>query len=122
MKKKARAKVDLAEDGELRKRFMHEFPIALGARWAMDCCRNMTLEGRRIEGGWPGTVPEARMRVHRELTLELAAVGLSAPTEGELAAATSTAYERARQEWQRLGRAHHVERAREKSSRVASGS
>lgn len=122
MKKKARAKIDPAESAEARRCLLQQFPISLGARWAIECCRNMALEGRRVEGGWPGTVPEARMRVHRELALELSSVGLSPPSEGELVAATGAAYERARQEWQRLGRAHHIERAREKSTRVASGS
>jgi hypothetical protein len=120
-KKKARAKLDPAEGGERRRRFIEQIPIALGAHWALDSSRNVALEGRRIEGGWPGTVPEARARVKRELTLELEALGLSPPTESELLIATSTAYERARHEWQRLGRAHDVERSRVKSTRAAPG-
>ena len=133
MKKKARDKPALAEDGERRKRFILEIPITLGAHWALDSSRNVALEGRRIEGGWPGTVPEARARVKRELTLELEALGFSPPTETELLTATATAYERARHEWhgrgtcrgrsswQRLGRAHDVERSRAKPSRAMPG-
>ncbi len=107
MTKKARAKPAAADSGEQRKRSMQEIPLALGAHWALDASRSLLLEGRRIEGGYPGTVPEARARMKRELTLELEGLGLSPPTEPELATATSAAYERARTEWQRLGREGH---------------
>jgi hypothetical protein len=121
IKKKARPKLAPADEGERRKRLIEQIPLALGAHWALDSSRNVALEGRRIEGGWPGTVPEARARVKRELTLELEALGLSPPAESELTAATATAYERARHEWQRLGRANDVERARAKPTRATPG-
>ena len=104
MKKNARVKLAPAEEGERRKRLISEVPVALGARWAVDACDRVMLEGRRIEGGWPGTLPEARARVTRELTLELEALRLSPPSESELVAATGVAYERARDEWLRRGR------------------
>jgi hypothetical protein len=121
MKKKARDKT--AEDGELRKRCLQELPTTLGVRWANDSCREMASEGRRIEGGWPGTMPEARVLLYRELSLELASVSLAPPSESELALATASTYERARHEWQRLGKqAQQQERTSEKSPRAAGSS
>jgi hypothetical protein len=104
MTKKARAKPAAADNGEQRKRSILEIPLGLGADWALDASRSLQLEGRRIEGGYPGTVPEARARMKRELTLELERLGFTPPTEAELVIATAAAYDRARVEWQRLGR------------------
>lgn len=104
MTKKARAKPAAADNGEQRKRSILEIPLGLGADWALDASRSLQLEGRRIEGGYPGTVPEARARMKRELTLELERLGFTPPSEAELVVATAAAYDRARVEWQRLGR------------------
>lgn len=104
MKKKTGARLDSAETVELRSRLMRELPVSLGVRWASDALREVTLEGRKIEGGWPGTLPEARGRVRRDLTQALEAKRFAAAGEDELATATATAYASAREEWRRLGR------------------
>jgi hypothetical protein len=104
MKKKTRARLDGVEGVEQRARLIRELPLALGVRWASDALQAVALEGRKIEGGWPGTVPEARGRVRRELTQALEALRFTAPAEDELATATASAYESAREEWRRLGR------------------
>lgn len=121
MTKKARAKPAAADNGEQRKRSILEIPLGLGADWALDATRSLQLEGRRIEGGYPGTVPEARARMKRELTLELEKLGFTPPTEAELAVATAAAYDRARVEWQRLGRGSTAPHARLAPAQASKG-
>jgi hypothetical protein len=91
-------------NAERRNRLIREQPAVVGAGWARDSCREALQCGRRIEGGWPGTVPEARMRVLHGLTRELAAQGLAPLSHEELVAATATAYERAKRDWQLAGK------------------
>jgi hypothetical protein len=55
----------------------------------------------KVEGGWPGTVPEARMRMLRTLPEQLNSAGLSPLEPAELVAMTSAVYAQARQHWQR---------------------
>jgi hypothetical protein len=97
-------KRDNVRGEELRKRLIEERPSALGVTWASDSCADVTRSGRRVEGGWPGTVPEARMRVLQDLPRELAAKGFAPLSPVELTAATSTVYDRARREWQLAGK------------------
>jgi hypothetical protein len=100
-----RGEAKLLSGEEQRRRLIEERPPALGVTWALDSCADVTGSGRRVEGGWPGTVPEARMRVLRGLTHELAARGFAPLSQSELSAATSTVYDRARREWQLAGKA-----------------
>ncbi|HYQ16197.1 MAG TPA: hypothetical protein VEQ58_10580 [Polyangiaceae bacterium] len=86
-------------ESERRSQLLQEQPGVVGAQWAVDACADARSNGRSIEGGWPGTVPEARMRVLRALTQELSQ-GRHAPlSHAELVTATSAAYERAKREW-----------------------
>lgn len=100
-----RGEAKSANAEEQRRRLIEERPSSLGLTWAQDSCADVTQNGRRVEGGWPGTVPEARMRVLRGLTAELASRGLEPLSQTELAAATATVYDRARREWQLAGKA-----------------
>ncbi len=99
-----RGEAKALNDEERRRRLIEERPPALGVTWALDACQDVAQSGRRVEGGWPGTVPEARMRVLRDLARELAARGMAPLSQGELTAATSTVYDRARREWQLAGK------------------
>lgn len=60
---------------------------------------------RRLEGGWPGTMAEARMLALRELTRELAAEGLAPLSPSELGAAAVIVYDHARREWLQASKA-----------------
>jgi hypothetical protein len=89
-----------AGDAQRRGRLIQDRPLSLGAGWVRDFCEDAQRSGRRIEGGWPGTVPEARRRVLQELTRELAEAGLVPLEHDELLTATAAAYERAKRDWQ----------------------
>src|SRR5687767_7097377 len=86
-----------------RKHLIQERLATLGTTWAADSCQELRDSGRRVEGGFPGTVPEARSRVQRELTGLLTAHGMDPLRPEELSAATSTAYEQAKRAWQVAG-------------------
>ena len=92
--------LDPVSDDEQRRRLIKQEPAALGTAWAIDSCEELRQSGRSVEGGWPGTVKEARVRVQRELTRLLAARGLAPLRPEELVAATSAAYEQAKRAWQ----------------------
>src|SRR6478752_9212933 len=47
-------------ESERRSQLLQEQPGVVGAQWAVDACADARSNGRSIEGGWPGTVPEAR--------------------------------------------------------------
>ena len=96
----ARGSVSPPSDDQQRRRLIQEQLAAVGASWALDSCKDMLESGRKIEGGWPGTVPEARMRVLGVLTRELAARGFPPLSAIEVTEATATAYERAKRDWQ----------------------
>ena len=97
---------------ERRSRLIQNRLQQVGATWVRDFCEDAVRSGRRLEGGWPGTVPEARMRVLRELTQELAAERLLPLSHEELVAATATAYERAKRDWQLAAKSQHVRASR----------
>jgi len=114
-----RGEAKLLNDEEQRRRLIEERPPALGVTWALDSCADVTRSGRRVEGGWPGTVPEARMRVLRGLTHELAQRGFAPLSQTELSAATSTVYDRARREWQLAGKTRPPKASAALGARIA---
>ena len=87
-----------------RQSLLVEAPAALGAAWAHGLCAGMQREGRSIEGGWPGTVVEARAMVLGHLVRELARRGMAPPSTAELTSATEITYDRARRHWLEVAR------------------
>lgn len=68
--------------------------VRLGQLWADACCEDLGRDGRAVEGGWPGTLGEARARV--------TAHARSMPcllTEEELSWVTRATYDEARRVW-----------------------
>jgi hypothetical protein len=72
---------------------------AIGARWVLDYSAAVQGSGRRIEGGWPGTLPEARGRVLASLPQELSQRGVAPLSSQELAAASAMASAEAKRRW-----------------------
>ena len=86
-------------DPEERSVFLDRECRALGASWVEGWCARLKRQGRMVEGGWPGTVPEARFLVRSRVDSELAARGLRLLDNDECVIATRATYERAKQEW-----------------------
>lgn len=74
-------------------------PTAVGTAWATALCANLAHEGRSVEGGWPGTIIEARALISRHLRIELEGRDMRQPSSEELVAAAAATYERARAAW-----------------------
>jgi len=106
--------VEAASTAEERRTLLSKAPPELGASWARGWCETLRAEGRSVDGGWPGTLQEARSRVLLHFDGELSRRGMSELTQQELAAATAATYERARQDW--LKKARVARRPRSKAS------
>jgi len=72
---------------------------AVGQTWAADYIHQMSAAGRRIEGGWPGRLAEARALALRDLTRQLAARAMPPPSADELNRAPAIVNDHARQHW-----------------------
>lgn len=96
---------------EPRSSMLREASEAIGVRWVLDYSATVQQSGRRIEGGWPGTLPEARGRVLATLPQQLSARGAAPLSPQEIAAAAATASAEAKRRWQiaakRQSRARH---------------
>ena len=69
--------------------------------WATACRDELAREGRRVEGGWPGTLPEARMHASAQAGRALSERSLSALTHDELGRVARITYDEARRSWLR---------------------
>lgn len=83
-----------------RRAVLEEVAITMGRAWAERCREDLRAEGRAVAGGWPGTMPEARARVARQVAPELMRRGMSAATESERELCARAAYASARADWQ----------------------
>jgi hypothetical protein len=67
--------------------------------WTSGWFRSLSGEGRRVEGGWPGTVQEARARIAADAARALEDVSMPALTRDELIRLARITYEQARRLW-----------------------
>ncbi len=84
---------------ESRGTMLREASEAIGIRWVLDYSAIVQGSGRRIEGGWPGTLPEARGRVLASLPQELSERGVAPLSSQEIAAASAMASAEAKRRW-----------------------
>jgi hypothetical protein len=91
---------------ERRSRLLRETSEAAGATWALTYLDSIQESGRRIEGGWPGTLPEARMRMLSSLPQALSAQGLAPLSPQEIIAASSITSAEAKRCWQIATKRH----------------
>lgn len=78
---------------------MREASEAIGVRWMLDYLATVERSGRRIEGGWPGTLPEARGRVLASLPGQLSACGAAPLSAQEIVVASAMASAEAKRRW-----------------------
>lgn len=91
---------DEAGETDRREALLRDQSVVIGAEWASAVCGEALLTRGSIDGGWPGTVPEARGRVSQSLGQQLSARRWPALTASELATAASAVYGHARRTWQ----------------------
>lgn len=84
-----------------RSELLREQSALVGSSWAQALYTEVLASRGSVEGGWPGTVAEARMRVLRALPVELANQGLPPLEPAEVVTAVSAAYAQARERWQK---------------------
>jgi len=100
----------ISEDEPRRSQLLGQCMTLAGKTWAAALVEEMSKARRSVEGGWPGTIAEARTLAQRELTRQLASRGLAPPSAGELASAAATVNEHARKEWQQAVKAERLAR------------
>ena len=74
-------------------------PATVGAEWAKELCATLARDGRAVEGGWPGTIIEARALVVRHLCMQLEARDMRPLSKEEVVTAAAATYECARATW-----------------------
>jgi hypothetical protein len=84
---------------EPRERLLDAAAIDVARLWAGACRIELKREGRKVEGGWPGTMAEARTRVGAEVTKILRARSLPPLSYDELGRLVRLAYDEARRSW-----------------------
>jgi hypothetical protein len=90
-------------NAEARGVLLDKIAFEAARTWAEACRAELAREGRRVEGGWPGTMPEARTRAAGEATRALALRSMSALTHEELGRLARITYDEARRSWGALG-------------------
>lgn len=70
------------------------------AAWLAGWRAELARDGRPMEGGWPGTLGEARAFVLGRITSELVRKGLPHPTPNRTARAVRDLYDVTRRAWQ----------------------
>ena len=73
-------------------------------RWVQHLLEQLATDGRLLEGGWPGTLSEARRLVAARITSEANRRAMRAFTRTEFDRLVKVVYGRARVEW--LARIH----------------
>jgi len=94
-------------------------PAAVGAAWARDVSARLAAEGRSVEGGWPGTIVEARALISGRLRAELVGRDLHQASSEELVAAAARTYDEARSAWLILERGTRASSQAARSQRAA---
>ncbi len=78
--------------------------MAAGRRWFSARQAQLARDGRDLEGGWPGTLPEARSVVRAAILPALEKQGIGRLTDAELELALRSTYAEARHAWQSAAR------------------
>jgi hypothetical protein len=87
--KKSQHRLEILEAGSL----------AVGDAWVEHVRQDLRVDSRRVVGGWPGTLREARARTYAHFSSASAARCYGVLTTNELELAARAAYGRARHQW-----------------------
>ena len=84
---------------EERRTLLAQGAILTGQQWARGEREDLRGQGRRVTGGWPGTLSEARARAQAHSAAELRRLGLAQLTFEELEQLAHATYASARAYW-----------------------
>jgi hypothetical protein len=82
-----------------REHVLEEAALDAARTWTARCIEDLERDGRRIEGGWPGTLHEARGRCAQLAACTLSRLSMPALTWDELDRITQITYVEARRLW-----------------------
>ena len=82
-----------------REHVLEEAALETARTWVNRCVEDLQRDGRRIEGGWPGTLNEARARCGELAARTLARFSMIDLARGELDRAAHATYVEARRLW-----------------------
>jgi hypothetical protein len=99
MKQDSSVTSDVDVPSPTRSVVLKDASAAVGASWALECVSALRASGRLIEGGWPGTLPEARARILSKLSRQLSAQGLPPLDAREMGLVTSSTNAEAKRSW-----------------------
>jgi hypothetical protein len=94
-----RGEVPVSAGATARRGVLQETALQVGQRWFASTRDDLLRDGRHIEGGWPGTMPEARALVAASLPTALVRRRMPTATNEELALAVRAAYDEAKRAW-----------------------
>jgi hypothetical protein len=89
---------------ESRGPLLEQTAFAAARSWMDSCCAELAREGRRVEGAWPGTMPEARTRAAMEARRVLTERSMTVLTHDELEQLARITYNEARRSWRAIAR------------------
>lgn len=82
-----------------RELLLEQTAVSTARGWAAAFRLELAREGRPADGGWPGTLSEARMRAGEEFRRVLAQRSMPAPARDELDLVARLTAEQARRAW-----------------------
>lgn len=80
---------------------LEQIAIDLAHDWTAAFRLELAREGRPIDGGWPGTLSEARARAGQHARAALSKRAMAAPTAHEVEHVARLTTEKARRVWRR---------------------
>lgn len=84
---------------ETRGNLLERAALEAARSWALAYCAELAREGRRVEGGWPGTIREARARAATEGANVLRKQVMPMLTHDELERLARITFDEARRCW-----------------------
>ncbi len=91
--------MSIAPGGEAIEAVLPEIAQGIALAWVAGLRDQLRREGRRMTGGWPGTIAEAKLHAMRKLPGELERRGLGPPLAAHYDKTSKTLYAAARKAW-----------------------
>jgi len=89
----------VTESKNTREAVLEQAALAAAQQWTDAFRVSLEREGRNVEGGWPGTMSEARVRATAHVGTVLGKRSMTALTYDEIGRVTRITYDEARRSW-----------------------